>query len=289
MARKPCEGSCTDNVLKYGVGGVNIDECRIGEDEIISNGGRATVSRGDDREGKALGYNAPHESLNISHTGRFPSNVILTYDETDEKEVCGGMPDTVSSGGIMSFPKMGGGELGVYNLSTVGADRFNSGYVAPMDSGSASRYFYCAKASAKDRDEGLSAFEEQQKVFNGKSDKPSKEMKDVEQRFTTMLRNVHPTVKPVDLMQYLVRLVTPKGGIVLDPFNGSGSTGKAVMYENAERESNYTYIGIELTEQYLPISKARLDNAKNYTFTAYTSVKSSNKKNYQSKRESRLF
>ena len=60
-------------------------------------------------------------------------------------------------------------------------------------------------------------------------------------------------------MQYLVRLVTPNNGIVLDPFNGSGSTGKAVMYENKERNKNYKYIGIELTEEYLPIAKARIE------------------------------
>jgi site-specific DNA-methyltransferase (adenine-specific) len=74
----------------------------------------------------------------------------------------------------------------------------------------------------------------------------------------TLKRNRHPTVKPVEICQYLVRLVTPKGGTVLDPFNGSGSTGKAVMYENRERDADYKYIGIELTEEYLPISDARI-------------------------------
>lgn len=127
------------------------------------------------------------------------------------------------------------------------------------DEGSASRYFYCAKASKKDRDSGLEDFETKVKVFNGKSDKPSKEMKDVESRFTTECRNTHPTVKPTDLMQYLVRLVSPKGATILDPFMGSGSTGKAVMYENKERDANYKFIGIELTDEYLPIAKARID------------------------------
>ena len=75
----------------------------------------------------------------------------------------------------------------------------------------------------------------------------------------TPKKNTHPTVKPTELMQYLVRLVTPNGGTILDPFNGSGSTGKAVMYENLERNKNYKYIGIELTEEYLPIAKARIE------------------------------
>jgi site-specific DNA-methyltransferase (adenine-specific) len=74
----------------------------------------------------------------------------------------------------------------------------------------------------------------------------------------TMRKNTHPTVKPCDLMQYLVRLVTPKDGIVLDPFNGSGSTGKATIYENKDRDANYTYIGIELSSEYLEVSDARI-------------------------------
>ena len=102
-------------------------------------------------------------------------------------------------------------------------------------------------------------FETKTKVFNGKSDSSSEDMKDVEKRFTTNGKNIHPTVKPTSLMQYLVRLVTPNNGTVLDPFNGSGSTGKAVMYENLENNKGYKYIGIELTPEYLPISKARLD------------------------------
>jgi site-specific DNA-methyltransferase (adenine-specific) len=72
------------------------------------------------------------------------------------------------------------------------------------------------------------------------------------------VKNNHPTVKPTTLMSYLIRLVTPKGGTVLDPFNGSGSTGKACMYENKDRNAGYKYIGIELTPEYLPISDARI-------------------------------
>ena len=106
------------------------------------------------------------------------------------------------------------------------------------DSGSASRYFYCAKASKKDRDEGLDLFE------------------------TNKGKNIHPTVKPVELMQYLVRLVSPKNAIVLDCFMGSGSTGKACMFENRERDANYHFIGIEMTNDYLPICQARIDYAK---------------------------
>ena len=69
-------------------------------------------------------------------------------------------------------------------------------------------------------------------------------------------------MKPVELMQYLVRLVSPKGAKVLDCFMGSGSTGKACMFENRERNANYHFIGIEMTDEYLPIEKARIDYAK---------------------------
>lgn len=191
VARKPVEGSVVDNVLKYGVGGLNIDECRLeptGEDE-----------------------------------GRFPSNTILTYDENDEQEVCENMP--------------------------------------VEETGSASRYFYCAKASQKDRDDGL--FEFSIKTSGQLTER--KEGSDGITAFTgsrTPKRNNHPTVKPTELMQYLVRLVTPSGGTVLDPFNGSGSTGKAVMYENKERGSKYKYIGIDLSDEYLAISKARIEYAE---------------------------
>ena len=76
-------------------------------------------------------------------------------------------------------------------------------------------------------------------------------------------KNTHPTVKPIELMQYLIRLVTPRGGLILDPFNGSGSTGKAVAFENRERDKDYKYIGIELDKEYCEISKARIDYALN--------------------------
>jgi DNA modification methylase len=120
-----------------------------------------------------------------------------------------------------------------------------------------SRYFYCSKASKKDRNEGCEDLEAKEKIFNGKSDfkSPTHEVKgSVGDKFSTLpQRNHHPTVKPTDLMRYLVRMVCPEGGTVLDPFNGSGSTGKAALLEG------FKYIGIEMNEEYINISKARLD------------------------------
>ena len=198
VARKPFKGSLVDNILEHGVGGLNIDECRVRNEE------QAQLSR------------------NVA-SGRFPANIIHDGSE----EATGGMPKTKGCQGNCS----------------------------------ASRYFYCAKASKRDRDEGLDEFEEKTKVFNGKSQSSSKEIKDVEKRFTTRLRNTHPTVKPTALMQYLVRLVCPKGSVILDPFMGSGSTGKATAYENKDRNAGYSFIGIEQDEQYLEIAKARIKYA----------------------------
>ena len=261
MARKPCEGTCIDNVLKWGVGGINIDECRVSHNEQAKYTNRQPKS-GAVFNTETSGYdNSENHVASADMRGRFPANTILTYNETDEQEVCGGFPNTVSSGGSGEKSIKSGLNGNVY-MGGWSHDKGGSHLGGLGDSGSAARYFYCAKASKQDRDEGLDNFVDRQKVFNGKSDKSSKDIKDVEQRFTTTLKNIHPSVKPCSLMKYLVRLVTPNGGTVLDPFNGSGSTGKAVMYENVERNKGYKYIGIELTEQYLPIARARIEYAE---------------------------
>ena len=221
VARKPFKGSLVDNVLEYGVGGLNIDECRIG-DEVISGGTmpdfrdvgqKSKESIGIDKLSFGQVTNAERKEYE-DHIGRFPANTILTYDDTDFEEVCGGMQE------------------------------------------SEHRYFYCAKANQKDRDEGLYAFEEKVDCDRNPA---AYSASTAFNRSARPKKNTHPTVKPTDLMQYLVRLVTPKQGIVLDPFNGSGSTGKAVMFENKERNAGYKYIGIDLEEEYLEISKARID------------------------------
>lgn len=138
--------------------------------------------------------------------------------------------------------------------------RINCDKQFPIDSGSAMRYFYSAKASKKDRDEGLDAFEERKTT-----DGCIRANVETVRKFganSALRKNIHPTCKPTELMQYLVRLVSPKGATILDPFMGSGSTGKAVMFENRERDANYKFIGIELTDEYLPIAQARIEYAR---------------------------
>ena len=203
VARKPFKGSLVDNVIEYGVGGINIDECRVGEPYKyhIKENGFGDNFMDDNWQPSGNEYD---KEVN----GRFPANTILTYDETPSDERL--------------------------------------------------RYFYCAKANKKDRDEGLDEFEEKTAGERTNRKEGSAGI-NAYAGATGKARNIHPTVKPTSLMQYLVRLVSPEGATILDPFNGSGSTGKAVMYENKERNKNYKYIGIELTEEYLPIAKARIE------------------------------
>lgn len=252
MARKPVEGTVADNMLKYGVGGINIDECRVGDD-LIKGGTAHKMGAGNlgicnfkTRNAERIDY--------PEHLGRFPANVIT--DGSDE--VKANMPYTKGNGSEPNYEKSNS-ENRVY---VVGKNKtwYKSG-IHFDDECSACRYFYCAKASKKDRDEGLEEF-----TLSKTTDGCIRNNQETARKFganSALRHNIHPTVKPTELMQYLVRLVAPKGAVVLDPFCGSGSTGKACMYENTERNANYKFIGIEMTEEYLPIIVARIDYAKN--------------------------
>jgi len=123
------------------------------------------------------------------------------------------------------------------------------------DQGSAARYFYCAKASKKDRDEGLDGFEEKKAAgMAGNMIDGQRLAGDGTPINTPKRKNVHPTVKPTALMQYLCRLITPAGGTVLDPYMGSGSTGKAAIKEG------FSFVGCELDPDYYEIAKTRINN-----------------------------
>ena len=215
VARKPFKGSVVDNIIKYRVGGINIDECKIGNEKRTQFVGKSNGRIYSEYSQK----NAHFETVE----GRFPANVITDGSE----EVAKGMPNTTST---------------------------------PIAEESAMRYFYSAKASKKDRDEGLEAFEERKTT-----DGCIRANVETARKFganSALRKNIHPTCKPTELMQYLVRLVSPKGATILDPFMGSGSTGKAVMFENRECDANYKFIGIELTDEYLPIAQARIEYAR---------------------------
>ena len=249
VARKPFKGSLVDNVIKYGVGGINIDECRV---PFNGDKWKAQKSGSSSRAFQSEKLTTADGKCEANDNGRFPANTILTYDETDFDEVCGGFPYTHPAGNKNESNITKGNSM--FGIGGIGK---RNPKIPGDNGGSASRYFYCAKASKKDRDEGLDKFEE----VNGES-YLFRQDGSLDGQIPAR-KNTHPTVKPTTLMQYLVRLVTPNGGIVLDPFNGSGSTGKAVMYENKEHNKNYKYIGIELTDEYLPIAKARIEYVDN--------------------------
>jgi site-specific DNA-methyltransferase (adenine-specific) len=242
VARKPLIGTVAANVLTYGTGGLNIDGSRVGNEEIVTTNGKGFAGS---FEG---GVN---DNGGSTHQGRWPANVI--HDGSDE--VVALFPDT-TSGKPAGKKNIGNGYHG--NFGSIAVTGFG-------DSGSAARFFYCAKASKRDRNEGLDGFEV--KVLGAKGNGLARTCTACgasvlvgcecpDRTFVNPMRaNHHPTVKPTDLMRYLCRLVTPPGGIVLDPFMGSGSTGKAAMYEGFE------FVGIELTDEYLPIAKARIEFA----------------------------
>ena len=268
MARKPIENTVADNMLKYGVGGINIDECRIESETITShNAPKGTFAGGEPNRGSDTSSYKTYE-------GRFPANVIT--DGSDE--VKANMPNSKSSGGNLSTYDFKDSEKGnlSFGQNNKILQRLETDYIAPNDEGSACRYYYCAKASKKDRDEGLEDFEERQ-VSNG-GNRKNTETARMFGGNSALRHNSHPTVKPTELMQYLIRLVAPNGATILDPFCGSGSTGKAVMFENRERNKNYKFIGIELEKEYLPIIVARIKYAK-YKYE-YDEIKKSKEKGY---------
>jgi site-specific DNA-methyltransferase (adenine-specific) len=232
VARKPLIGTVAANVLTYGTGGLNIDGSRVGNEGGTT--GSEYIPNDSPIYGKGLGNTGEVVKLD---TGRWPANVI--HDGSDE--VVELFPDTKA--GIARRGNSGGNNFG---SDTPKPPLDDIGY---SDSGSAARFFYCAKASKRDRNEGLDGFEAKERGL------PYQGMQNMDGGRDRLRANHHPTVKPTELMRYLCRLVTPPGGIVLDPFMGSGSTGKAAMYEGFE------FVGIELTDEYLPIAKARIEFA----------------------------
>jgi DNA modification methylase len=248
MARKPLAGTVAQNVQAHGTGALNIDGCRVPTDDDLNGG--ACAENGGRGESVALragsGMNVPGKTVGKPFEqppGRWPANVI--HDGSDE--VLAGFPAEAKAGGNVRGTEPSAVTAGIYG-EFEGRVPF-SGF---GDSGSAARFFYCAKASKADRDEGLDHIDEAQFVQwqtgNGASGKPSS----MSEGRDTRRRNIHPTVKPVDLMRYLCRLVTPPGGLILDPFMGSGSTGKAAILEG------FRFVGIERQPEYMPLAEGRI-------------------------------
>ena len=215
LARKPIsEKSIADNVVKHGTGAINIDGCRIETVEKLNIG-----SNNRDKCVTNFAMKDDKDSQKQNELGRYPANVI--HDGSEEV--------------LKRFPQTKSGKLTSEKVSRTTKIAYNSGWKKTDDServwgddfGSAARFFYCPKTSAAEREESVTS--------NG-SDR----------------NNTHPTVKPIELMRYLCRLITPKGGTVLDPFMGSGSTGLAAKTECMN------FIGIEREREYYDIAADRI-------------------------------
>ena len=245
VARKPLIGTVAANVLEHGTGAINIDGCRVPTDPAVDDprlGGAGTWNTGKMAKNVYEGGYAG-ETVGSSPLGRWPANLI--HDGSDE--VLALFPDSKGQQGDVrgtEVSRTGGEGTNCYGeYGRVPAAKRGDG-------GSAARFFYSPKTSKKDRNEGLEHLPDQEWRHEGAA------IPERANRPFLPSKNNHPTVKPTDLMAYLCRLVTPPGGVVLDPFMGSGSTGKAAMREG------FKFIGIEQKEGYFDIAEARIMAAK---------------------------
>ena len=247
VARKPLDGTVAETVLRWGTGGINVDGCRVAPAEVDDFGRSPLKADGTRSASRTDGYGMD-TAPPVAATGRFPANLI--HDGSDE--VVGLFPVNAGASAPASGPTLRCGS------QSVARGRFNGMSGDPAfhaDSGSAARFFYCAKASKADRDDGCGHL----------APKTAGEMTGGREEGSAGLdspragagrnngaRNHHPTVKPTELMRYLCRLVTPPGGTVLDPFVGSGSTGRGAALEG------FAFIGVEREAEYVEIAKARI-------------------------------
>ena len=241
MARKPLSGTVAANVLEHGTGGLNVDGCRVGTEIITQR--LATVVGGKSIGAKAVGVPQKATGETTQTTGRWPANLIHDGSE----QVVGLFPVTTS--GNLKGNEYANSPIRQFNAYGKQYPHESSPWQG--DTGSAARFFYCAKASKADRDEGCEGLPLRQPV-DGADKWTEQDRRRGEGVTRNPSRNNHPTVKPTPLMRYLCRLVTPPGGIVLDPFMGSGSTGKAAILEG------FQFIGIERDAEYYKIAEARI-------------------------------
>lgn len=221
VARKPLIGTVASNVAEYGTGALNIDGCRVP--------GTPEPTRFNPLRHSHVGYRMSATGAEVadraSPLGRWPANLIHDGSEV----VLQAFPDSAGQQGDVR-----GNEPSSVTDEIYGKFNGRLPATARNDSGSAARFFYCAKASRKDRGEG----------------------------------NNHPTVKPTKLMRYLMRLVTPPGGVVLDPFMGSGTTGVAAIIEG------FCFIGVEREAEYVEIARRRIEAERDLFSTATTEIES---------------
>jgi hypothetical protein len=281
LARKPFKGTVAANLLAHGTGAINVDGCRVStEGETF----RAPQSDPGNRDGTQMfgfdEYSARERfqaaqrasTERLAERGRWPANFVLSHLEEcdwerDDRE--SGSRDYVCAPGcpVVELDRQSGRgksppagkpvrRFGARASEGWGLSSYSEGR-AYGDEGGASRFFYCAKPSARERDYGC----------EGLPVRSGGEATDREDGSAGLnspragagrrggRRNVHPTVKPIQLMRWLCRLVTPPGGVVLDPFTGSGTTGIAALREG------FAFIGVEQSSEYIEIARARIARA----------------------------
>jgi site-specific DNA-methyltransferase (adenine-specific) len=252
VARKPLsEKSVAENVLRWGTGGINIDGCRVSHNEPIrtmkaQEGGNKVYQQAGRRE----------ETTELKEEGRFPANIILdeiAAEFLDEQSGITSVTGKRSQKSIDNCIEARKKNKGNSQCDVGGNIKKITEYA--NDKGGASRFFYQAKVSKAERNMGLDDFED--KVIEGR-DAGQDERAVAYKKRPTPTKNTHPTLKPVSLMAYLCRLVTPPNGIVLDPFMGSGSTGIAARLEG------FKFLGMEMDEDYFKIAEARIENFEEY-------------------------
>lgn len=289
LARKPLsEKSVAENVLKWKTGGLNIDGCRVGyrnDDDKKSAVPGGKISYTSESWGQQSGLVKDlQEKREANDEGRFPANIILECccDEVIEgekgekiernknitfnnfgKRVMG--DSYTDKGNIHTNPdcpcyimdQQSGENKRVEKNAT--GEMFGTGKITNHnDKGGASRFFYQAKVSKAERNMGLDGFEEKDNIIYMNNTIESSFKTGSGNLRNTQMKNNHPTVKPINLLTYLCRLVTPPKGIVLDPFMGSGSTGIAAQLEG------FRFVGMELDEDYFKIAEARIENFESY-------------------------
>jgi site-specific DNA-methyltransferase (adenine-specific) len=254
MARKPLsERNVALNVLKWGTGGLDIERSRVGVTVDTWPKTRSFQSGISSGYTEGLIKTKTQKTGNVPN-GRYPANFI--HDNSEEVRKC--FPDSKSVQSKRGGNVNSGSER--YQWSKGERESFDkeSAYECGFnDSGNASRFFksiiYTAKASKNERNKGCEKLKIKQKVFNGQSEKSSVDMKDVEKRFTTQPeKNNHPTVKPIELMEYLIKMVSKENDLILDPFLGSGTTALTC------KRINRRFIGIEINNDYVEIAKNRI-------------------------------
>ena len=214
VARKPLRGTVAGNVLEWGTGGINVDGCRVAPTGEQLGGSHVST--------KTDGWDRPWK-----HDAEHIAAMRTAWAEADRKAT----------------------ELGRWPANFIHDGSEEVGNLL----GDAARFFYCAKASKRDRDEGCEGLEERLSMRYG--EKAQGPLPQQTPSRPVPQRNHHPTVKPTDLMRYLCRLVTPPNGLILDPFTGSGSTGKAAVLEG------FRFVGCELSAEYIEIAHARIGHA----------------------------